>query len=88
LEKLLLPYCRQSLVVGVGSYWLLRDLQGKNREPTSGLEPLYCSVRVIHHALQGVAGVCKRRISKGVSFLRVAARCTVLRSRWCQSGVK
>src|ERR687890_201418 len=39
LEKLLLPYCRQSLVVRVGRYWLLRDLQVK-REPTSGLEPL------------------------------------------------
>ena len=27
-------------------------------------------------------------ISKRLSLLRVAARCTVLRSRWCQSGVK
>jgi hypothetical protein len=43
---------------------------------------------VIIHLLQGFARTCKTRISKGVSFLRVAARCTVLRSRWCQSGVK
>jgi hypothetical protein len=26
-----------------------------NKEPTSGLEPLTCSLRVIHQALQGVA---------------------------------
>src|ERR687889_791145 len=39
LEKLLLPYCRQSLVVRVGRYWLLRGFQVKI-EPTSGLEPL------------------------------------------------
>jgi hypothetical protein len=34
-----------------------------------------------------VAGGCKCRIFRGVSFLRFAVRCTVLRSRWCQSGV-
>jgi hypothetical protein len=28
------------------------------------------------------------RISKGLSLLRVAACCTVLRSRWYQSGIK
>ena len=27
----------------------------KTREPTSGFEPLYCSLRVIIHALQGIA---------------------------------
>jgi hypothetical protein len=47
-----------------------------------------CSLRVIGRALQGCAGGCKFRISKGVSLLRVAACCTVLRSRWCQSGVR
>jgi hypothetical protein len=39
---------------------------------------------------RGVAGVCKALhtpISKPYSFLRLALRCTVLRSRWCQSGV-
>jgi hypothetical protein len=45
------------------------------------------SLRVIHQELQGCAGVCKTRISTGVSFLRVAARCTVLRSRWYQNGI-
>src|ERR671910_3101077 len=51
-----------------------------NREPTSGLEPLTCSLRVIHQALQVVAQPCETRISGGVSFLRIAARCTVLHS--------
>src|SRR5918997_7211568 len=60
--------------------------QGK-REPTSGLEPLTCSLRVIGHVLQGVAGDCKCRIFRGVSFPCLAACCTVLRSRWCQSGI-
>ncbi len=38
----------------------------------------------------GVAEVCmglQTPISKPVSFLCLALRCTVLRSRWCQSGV-
>jgi len=61
-------------------------LWGK-REPTRGLEPLACSLRVIIQALQALAGVCKSRISKRFSLLRFAACCTVLRSRWCQSGV-
>jgi hypothetical protein len=53
----------------------------------SGLEPLTCSLRVIGHVLQGLAGVCKPRISKGFSFLCLAVCCTVLRSRWYQSGI-
>jgi hypothetical protein len=31
---------------------------------------------------------CKSRIFRGVSFLCLAACCTVLRSRWYQSGIK
>src|SRR5829696_5154071 len=58
------------------------------REPTSGLEPLTCSLRVIHQALQGLARSCDFRISKAFPLLRVARRCTVLRSRWYQSGIK
>jgi hypothetical protein len=61
---------------------------GKNEEPTSGLEPLACSLRVIGHALQRVARACKSRIFKGFSFLCLAQRCTVLRSRWYQSGIR
>jgi hypothetical protein len=60
----------------------------QNEEPTSGLEPLTCSLRVITQALQGCAGDCKSRISKLVSFLRIAPCCTVLRSRWYQCGIK
>jgi hypothetical protein len=37
--------------------------------------------------LQGCAGDCKSRISRRLSLLRVAACCTVLRSRWYQSGI-
>jgi hypothetical protein len=50
----------------------------KNREPTSGLEPLTCSLRVIGHVLQGCAGDCKCRIFKRFPFsglLSVAPYC-------------
>ena len=43
---------------------------------------------MIIQALQKFAGVCNSPISKEVSFLCLVACCTVLRSRWCQSGVK
>jgi hypothetical protein len=45
-------------------------------------------LRVIGQGLQGCAGGRKCRIFRGVSFLYLAACCTVLRTRWCQSGVK
>jgi hypothetical protein len=45
-------------------------------------------LRVIHQALQGFARHCKSRISKPVSLLCLAVCCSVLRSQWCQSGVK
>src|SRR5919107_3482364 len=56
----------------------------EKREPTSGLEPLTCSLRVITQALQRVARSCKSCIFRGVSLLRLAPCCTVLRSRWYQ----
>src|SRR5215204_215613 len=65
-------------------YWICRKI----KEPTSGLEPLTCSLRVIGQALQGCAGGCKCRIFRGVSFPCLAACCTVLRSRWYQSGIR
>ena len=46
------------------------------------------SLQVITHALLGFARTCKTRIDKPISFLCLALGCTVLRSRWCQSGVK
>ena len=56
-------------------------------EPTSGLEPLTCSLRVINQALLGCAEDCRSRISRRFPLLRVAECCTVLRSRWYQSGI-
>jgi hypothetical protein len=44
-------------------------------------------LRVIGQALQGCAEDCKCRIFRGVSFPCLAACCTVLRSRWYQSGI-
>src|SRR5215204_4443525 len=45
-------------------------------------------LRVISHALQGVARGCNSRISKLFSLLRFAACSTVLRCRWYQIGIK
>jgi hypothetical protein len=59
-----------------------------NRELTNCLEPLTCSLRVVGQVLQGFAEGCKSPISKGITFLHIAACCTVLRSRWCQNGVR
>ncbi len=60
----------------------------KTRELTSSLEPLTCLLRVIIRALQGFARVCKSRIFKPVSLPWLARYCRMLRSRWCQSGVR
>src|SRR5215218_453051 len=57
-------------------------------EPTRGLEPLTCSLRVIIGAFPGVAGGCKTRIPKRLSLPQLAQPCRVLRPRWCQSSVK
>ena len=45
-------------------------------------------LRVITQVLRGCAGGCKCPISRPVSLLCLAVRCTVLRSRWYQSGIK
>ena|SRR5918993_2458543 len=45
-------------------------------------------LRVINKALQGCAGGCRCRIFRGIPFPWLAACCTVLRSGWCQGGVK
>jgi hypothetical protein len=66
----------------------IRLIYAESGEPTSGLEPLTCSLRVIGHVLRGFAQECKSRISRRLSLLRVAQCCTVLRSRWYQSGIK
>jgi len=64
-----------------------RLIYADSRELTSGLEPLTCSLRVIHHALQWCAQECKSRIPRRLPLLGVAACCTALRSRWYQSGI-
>ncbi len=46
--------------------------------PTSGLEPLICSLRVCGQQWLSVAGVCKFGISKGFSVPCIAHYCTVL----------
>ena len=58
----------------------------ESRRADSNRLPLL-QLRVMHQALQRFAQACKSRISKGFSFLCFAPFCTVLRSRWCQSGV-
>ncbi len=58
----------------------------ESRRADSNRLPLL-QLRVIIQALQGFAQACKSRISRQFSFLRFALRCTVLRSRWYQSGI-
>src|SRR5215203_4764103 len=65
--------------------------QAESGEPTSGLEPLTCSLRVIHHTLQGCAVDCKTLISKRFFY---SVHCPVLHriafsvvSEWYQESV-
>jgi hypothetical protein len=51
----------------------------QNKEPTSGLEPLTCSLRVCGHWLLSVAGACKSRINRGFRVPSIARDCRVLR---------
>ncbi len=51
----------------------------KIKEPTSGLEPLTCSLRVCGQWLLSVARVCKSRISKRSPIPSIARCCRVLR---------
>jgi hypothetical protein len=58
----------------------------RSRRADSNRLPLL-QLRVCGHALQELAEGCKTRIPRRLSLLQVAASCTVLRSRWYQSGV-
>src|SRR5215216_7218848 len=53
----------------------------QNEEPTSGLEPLTCSLRVRRGMLPCLAEACKTRIPKPISFPRLAHHCGALRPR-------
>ncbi len=64
-----------------------KDLQAKKRADERTRTADLFSLRVIIHALQGFAHSCESRISKPITLPPLARRCTVLRSRWCQSGV-
>jgi hypothetical protein len=72
--------CRSSSLCG--------DLQGKRRADERTRTADLISLRVICRALQRFAHTCESRISKGVSLLRLALCCTVLRSHWYQSGIR
>jgi hypothetical protein len=52
----------------------------KMGEPTSGLEPPSCSLRVCGQRLLGVARVCKSCIDNGLSVPCIAHDCRVLRA--------
>jgi hypothetical protein len=67
-------------------FYLQIETKGRADERTRTADLI--SLRVISQALQGCAQVCKSRISKPVSFPCLALCCTVLRSRWCHSGVR
>jgi hypothetical protein len=51
-----------------------------------GLEPASFGATIPPRVLQEVAQRSESAICKPISVLRFAAGCTVLRSRWCQSG--
>ncbi len=57
-------------------------------EPTSRLEPLTCSSRVIIQVLRRIARSCVSPIPRPVTFRRFAPCCTVFRSKWYQSGTR
>jgi hypothetical protein len=71
----------------IAGWFVLLTCVRARREPTSGLEPLTCPLRVSGRALLGFARECKSLFPKGFSLLGNAVWCPVLRSRWCQSGV-
>jgi hypothetical protein len=66
-------------------FYLQIETKGRADERTRTADLI--SLRVISQALQRLAGVCKSRIDRLISFLCLALCCTVLRSRWYQSGI-
>ena len=69
---------------GENSVYLRRFERSDERTRTADL----VSLRTIIHAWQGFADGCKCRVFRRFSLLSFAECCTVLRSRWYQSGVK
>jgi hypothetical protein len=58
----------------------MRNVGGSPRE----LEPAPFGATIRRHRFLGVAGCRINRLSKRISLLMVAHRCSVLRSGWCQ----
>jgi hypothetical protein len=54
-------------------------IYAESREPTSGLEPLTCSLRVCGQWLLVVTRVCKSRIGKRTFVPSIARYCSVMR---------
>ena len=75
--------CRRQ---GPKRFWTATSINQRAHEQTRTADLI--SLRVINRVLQGYAQDCKPCIHKAISFLRLAQCCTVLRSRWCQSGVR
>src|SRR5215204_5440117 len=87
---LLLPYCCQAptRVPGASSVKSLLFIYEHKETRRADLRTADLLITSDH---SGVAGVCRGlqcRISRRLSLLRVAACCTVLRSRWYQSGIR
>jgi hypothetical protein len=82
------PTAANPSIIPLALFSFLQDLQEKQRADERTRTANVISLRVITQALHGFARGCKARISKGVSFLRLDPCCTVLRSRWCQSGIR
>ena len=66
----------------------LADVAGIRTADERTRTAVLISLRVIGQVLRGVVPACKSRIPKGISLLRLAQCCTVLRSRWYQNGIK
>jgi hypothetical protein len=56
-------WCQEgpSLSRGLSPISIIRLIHGKNKEPTSGLEPLTCSLRVSHSIAEGAASTAPDR---------------------------
>jgi hypothetical protein len=72
----------------VGGLLFLLVLQVKKRADERIRTAFLISLRVIIPVWQGFARARNLPISKPLSLLRLAQCCTVLRSRWGQSGIK
>ena len=83
-----LVYKGLSALPGAAPYLRLSCKCRKNERADERTRTADLLITSDHSGVAGVAGGCKCRIFRGVSFLWVAECCTVLRSRWYQSGIR